>query len=66
MKSLTTNWKTTTGGAVTALLGILSLLGVKVAGAAPIDPQVAITMITGGFALMFAKDANVTGGTTKQ
>jgi hypothetical protein len=60
------NWKTTAGGGLTVLLGVLSLLGVKVAGSAPIDPQVAIGMITGGFAVMFAKDSNVTGGTTPQ
>ncbi len=66
MKSFATNWKTSTGGMLTVMLGVLSLLGVKVAGAAPIDPQVAIGMITGGFALIFAKDGNVTGGTTPQ
>jgi hypothetical protein len=66
MSSLAANWKTTAGGALTLLLGVLSLLGVKVAGAAPIDPQVALTMITGGFGLLFAKDSNVTGGTTPQ
>ena len=66
MTSLLANWKTTAGGAVTVLLGVLSLLGVKVAGQASIDPQVAMGMITGGLALIFAKDNNVTGGTTQQ
>lgn len=59
------NWKTTLGGALTALIGALSLIGVKI-GSAPIDPTAALGMITGGFAIMFAKDANVTGGTVKQ
>jgi opacity protein-like surface antigen len=63
MNSFLLNWKTTAGGAATVLLGVLSLLGVKVAGAAPIDPQIAMGMITGGLALIFAKDSNVTGGT---
>jgi hypothetical protein len=58
MKSLFANWKTTAGGAATVALGVLSLLGVKIAGQAPIDPQVAMGMITGGLALIFAKDHN--------
>ena len=66
MKSFLVNWKTSLGGLVTVALGVLSLLGVKIAGQAPIDPQVAIGMITGGFALIFAKDGDVTGGTTQQ
>jgi hypothetical protein len=66
MKSITTNWKTSLGGVLTALIGVVSLLGVKVAGQAPIDPTIAITMITGGISLIFAKDGNVTGGTTPQ
>jgi hypothetical protein len=66
MKSFATNWKTTVGGAATMALGVLSLFGVKVVGTGAIDPQTAIGMITGGFALMFAKDGNVTGGTVQQ
>jgi hypothetical protein len=59
------NWKTSLGGGVTALLGVASLLGIKV-GQQPIDPTTAISMITGGVTLMFAKDYNVTGGDTRQ
>lgn len=59
------NWKTTLGGALTALIGIAALLGVKV-GSTPIDPATALGMITGGIGLMFAKDQNVTGGTVRQ
>ncbi len=66
MKSFLTNWKTTAGGLLTMGLGVASLLGIKVAGQAAIDPQVALGMITGGFALIFAKDGNVTGGSTQQ
>jgi hypothetical protein len=66
MKSFATNWKTTAGGAATMVLGVLSLCGVKLVGSAAIDPQTALGMITGGFALIFAKDGNVTGGSTKQ
>ena len=58
MNSFLVNWKTTAGGVVTVVIGVLSLLGVKVVGSAPIDPQVAVTMITGGLALIFAKDAH--------
>jgi hypothetical protein len=65
MKSLTTNWKTTAGGVLTMLLGVAALLGVKV-GQNPIDPTAAFAMITTGFGLLFAKDGNVTGGTTPQ
>lgn len=66
MKSFLTNWKTTFGGLTTMLLGVLSLFGVKVVGAGAIDPQTALGMIASGFALIFAKDGNVTGGTTPQ
>jgi hypothetical protein len=60
------NWKTTGGGILTIALGALSLFGVKIAGTAPVDPQVALAMITGGLGVLFAKDHNVTGGDTKQ
>ncbi len=66
MKSFLTNWKTTASGAGAVLIGVLSLLGIKVTGQAPIDPQAALAMIIGGFGLIFAKDGNVTGGTTPQ
>lgn len=65
MKNLLTNWKTTLGGVLTMLIGIAALLGVKV-GSTPIDPSTALAMITAGFGLLFAKDGNITGGTTQQ
>ncbi len=66
MKSFLTNWKTTGGGLLTALLGAASLFGVKLAGSQPVDPQTAIGMIIGGVTLMMAKDGNVTGGSVRQ
>lgn len=65
MKSFVTNWKTTVGGLLTMALGAAALLGIKV-GNNPIDPTSAFAMITTGFGLLFAKDGNVTGGTTSQ
>lgn len=66
MKSFLANWKTTAGGLATLALGVMSLFGIKVVGSASIDPQTALGMITGGLALIFAKDGNVTGGTSAQ
>lgn len=63
--SLLTNWKTTAAGVLTILVAVAALLGIKV-GSNPIDPATAIMMISAGWGLLFAKDANVTGGTTKQ
>ena len=65
MKNFATNWKTSLGGGMTAAIGIASLFGVSV-GSQPIDPTVALGMITGGLSLLFAKDGNVTGGNVKQ
>ena len=66
MKSIKANWKTSAAGALTMLAGVGSLFGVSIAGLAPIDPTAALAMITGGIGLIFAKDGNVTGGTTAQ
>jgi hypothetical protein len=65
MQNFATNWKTTLGGGFTAALGLASLFGVSIGGQ-PIDPTTALGMITGGIGLIFAKDANVTGGSVKQ
>lgn len=65
MKSFSTNWKTSLGGAITAAMGVAALLGIKV-GSQPIDPATALGMITGGLGLLFAKDGNVTGGDVRQ
>lgn len=66
MKNFLANWKTSAGGILTAALGVASLFNVKIAGAGAIDPQTAIAMIVTGASLIFAKDGNVTGGTTRQ
>jgi hypothetical protein len=66
MNSLLANWKTTTAGLLAVAIGLASLLGISVAGMAPVDPATAITMITAGAGLVFAKDGNVTGGTKTQ
>ena len=60
--SLLKNWKTTGAGVLMIITGIAGLLGIK----GGLDPSVAITSIMGGFGLIFAKDGNVTGGTTPQ
>jgi len=57
-----TNWKTTGSGIIMIVLGIGGLLGIK----GGTDPSVAVTSIVGGLGLIFAKDKNVTGGTTRQ
>ena len=65
MKNFTSSWKTTLGGGMTAAIGLASLFGVTLGGQ-PIDPTTALGMITGGVGLLFAKDGNVTGGSTQQ
>lgn len=66
MSSFWANWKTTASGLLAVGIGMASLLGISVAGMAPVDPTAAIAMITGGVGLIFAKDGNVTGGTKTQ
>lgn len=59
------NWKTSGAGALMILMGIAALFGIKV-GSNPITPDQAIATIIAGFGLLFAKDNNVTGGTSTQ
>ena len=56
------NWKTSVGALITLLAGFLPVVGVT------ISPEVqAALMSVGGFIVgLFAKDHNVTGGTTRQ
>lgn len=59
------NWKTTSAGIIMIIGGICTLIFVN----KPITPEAitgAATAILGGLGLMFAKDSNVTGGTTPQ
>ena len=56
------NWKTTGAGVLMIITGVAGLLGIKGGS----DPTTAIASIMGGFGLIFAKDGNVTGGTTAQ
>lgn len=65
MKNFATNWKTTLGGGLTAVIGIAALFGVGI-GSQTADPTTALGMIVGGISLMFAKDGNVTGGAVQQ
>lgn len=61
MTSILANWKTSLGGIILIALGAASsFLGVKVPGF-NLDFTAALTA---GLALLFAKDGNVTGGTT--
>jgi hypothetical protein len=63
MKSLLTNWKTTLAGVVIIVLGAMNtFLGIHVPGF-NLDFLAALTT---GSALLFAKDNNVTGGSTPQ
>lgn len=64
MKSFLTNWKTTSSGLLMIVMGLCSLVGIKYGPG--MTPEAAITAIMGGFGLLFAKDGNVTGGTTPQ
>ena len=66
MKSFKTNWRTTGAGVLTVAVGVGALFGVTVAGSQPVNPDVAVYMILTGIGLIFAKDGNVTGGTTRQ
>ena len=61
MKSFLTNWKTTLAGIVVIGLYGLQMVGVNIPGV-HIDPAT----LAVGAGLIFAKDGNVTGGTTKQ
>lgn len=65
MTSFLANWKTSASGILMVAMGVGALFGVKV-GTAPVSPDAAIAMIVAGIGLVFAKDKNVTGGTTPQ
>lgn len=59
------NWKTTLGGVATILTSLTAIVTMLQSG--HIDTSSLITqigMIAGGTGLIFAKDHNVTGGTT--
>lgn len=64
MKSFFTNWKTSGAGALMIMVGAASLAGIK--SGAGMSADQAIASIIAGFGLLFAKDGNVTGGTTPQ
>lgn len=55
--SFLTNWKTTAAGALSILLGVAGLLGIKGGS----DPTASWGMIVAGVGLIFGKDFNVTG-----
>lgn len=65
MKNVFVNWKTTSTGILMVLAGLAGLFGIKT-GAVPMSPEAAVSSILGGLGLIFAKDGNVTGGTTQQ
>jgi hypothetical protein len=54
------SWKTTIGGILTLAATVFNI-----ATTGAIGPQ-DVAAITGGIGLIFAKDHNVTGGTTQQ
>lgn len=63
MSSLLTNWKTSLTGLIIIALGAAgTFAGIKIPGFS-LDFLTALTVGTG---LLFAKDSNVTGGTTPQ
>jgi hypothetical protein len=66
VKSFLSNWKTTTAGAgmiMTGMSGVLHWINPEVPGP---DISTAMASFLAGFGLLFAKDGNVTGGSTKQ
>ncbi len=65
MKSFVSNWKTSVAGLIMILGGVAGLFGIKV-GTAPMTADQSIAAIVAGFGLLFAKEGNVTGGTTQQ
>jgi molybdopterin biosynthesis enzyme MoaB len=56
------SWKTTLGGAVMVLSGVLAIVQATVNGT-PVPWEVAFGQIVTGVGLLFAKDSGVTGGT---
>lgn len=61
MKNILINWKTT----LAAVVGILTLVGASTGVLNPVQVA-AINALANAFGFLSAKDANVTGGTTKQ
>lgn len=67
MKRLLVNWKTTAAGLAAILGGAAHILnGVATGDFTFSGLSVDLGVIGGGFGLLFAKDGNVTGGTTRQ
>ncbi len=62
------SWKTTTAGILTILAAVATAAKAIIDNDPATNPnwEATITAITVGFGLIFAKDANVTGGTTPQ
>jgi hypothetical protein len=66
VKNFFSNWKTTVAGIgsiLTGLSGLLHWINPEVPGP---DLSTSLAAITTGLGLLFAKDGNVTGGTTRQ
>jgi hypothetical protein len=66
VKSWFANWKTTTAGLgmiMSGISGVLHWVNPEIPGP---DPSTAFASFMAGIGLLFAKDGNVTGGTTRQ
>lgn len=66
MKNFFSNWKTTSAGVgmiLTGLTGLLHQVNPEVPGP---DLSTSLMSIVAGLGLLFAKDGNVTGGSTPQ
>jgi hypothetical protein len=59
------SWKTTLGGVVMILSGVLAIAQAMVNGT-PVPWEVAFGQIVTGIGLLVAKDSGVTGGTVPQ
>jgi hypothetical protein len=67
MKSILTNWKTTSLGILAILGGIVRFIFALKSGEFTEESvMTTLTTIFGGIGLILAKDSNVTGGTVKQ
>lgn len=58
------NWKTTLFGVLTGLPLILHQMGINVGHIGSVDVLTAISAVAATLMGLYAKDANVTGGTT--
>ena len=66
MKNFASNWKTTSAGLgmiVTGVSGFLHATNPEIPGP---DLSTSFASVLAGVGLVFAKDGNVTGGTTRQ